>query len=122
MTNSGCHIEKVAIHYLCCRPWLSCFGHNLNLTVSKTIDKTEVSMDRALAVCRTITSMFSLSWRRELQNIHFELHGTTALDGGFIKRLYSILYGENSKILIKLNFKNSPHSTLQLPGAPSRKQ
>lgn len=91
MTNNGCHIEKVAIQYLSCRPWLSCFGHNLNLTVSKTIDKTEVSMDRALAVCPTINCMFSHSWRRELQNSM----GLLSLTAGLLKG-YTLYFREKT--------------------------
>lgn len=56
-------------------PWLSCFGHNLNLAESNTIEKTEKARtDRALSVYRTINSMFSHSWkrRRELQKVYYK--------------------------------------------------
>ncbi len=73
-TDSGSNI-KAAVRNLGW-PWLSCFGHNLNLAVSNTIEKTEKARtDRALAVCRTINGMFSHSWRRkrELQKAQVEL-------------------------------------------------
>uniref|UniRef100_UPI003AAD5237 E3 SUMO-protein ligase ZBED1-like n=1 Tax=Centroberyx gerrardi TaxID=166262 RepID=UPI003AAD5237 len=73
-TDSGSNI-KAAVRNLGWS-WLSCFGHNLNLAVSNTVDKTEkVRTDRALAVCRTINGMFSHSWRRrrELQKAQVEL-------------------------------------------------
>ncbi|XDV29576.1 hypothetical protein PO909_032683 [Leuciscus waleckii] len=51
-------------------------GHNLNLALSNTIEKTEKARtDRALSVCRTINGMFSHSWkrRRELQKAQVHL-------------------------------------------------
>ncbi|XP_077100033.1 E3 SUMO-protein ligase ZBED1 [Siphateles boraxobius] len=73
-TDSGSNI-KAAVRNLGW-PWLSCFGHNLNLAVSNTFEKTEKARtDRALAVCRTINGFFSHSWkrRRELKKAQVQL-------------------------------------------------
>lgn len=62
-TDSGANIKAAA--RLLEWPWLSCFGHNLNLAVTNTIDKTEKKRtDHALDVCRKINRLFSHSWRR----------------------------------------------------------
>ena len=48
---------------------LSCFGHNLNLAVTKAL-KDDNRISRALGLARNIVSAFSASWkrRRELMN------------------------------------------------------
>ena len=48
---------------------VSCFGHNLNLAVTKSL-KNDHCIDRALSLARKIVSAFSNSWkqRRELQS------------------------------------------------------
>lgn len=62
-TDSGANIKAAA--RLLAVPWLSCFGHNLNLAVTNTINKTEKARtDHALAVCRRVNGLFSHSWRR----------------------------------------------------------
>ena len=49
---------------------LSCFGHNLNLAVTKAL-KDDNRISRALGLARKIVSAFSNSWkrRRELKNV-----------------------------------------------------
>ena len=43
---------------------LSCFGHNLHLSVTKAI-QDDSRCSRALGVCRKIVSSFSMSWKRK---------------------------------------------------------
>ena len=43
---------------------LSCFGHNLHLSITKAI-KDDARCSRALGVCRKIVSSFSMSWKRK---------------------------------------------------------
>ena len=43
---------------------LSCFGHNLHLSVNKAI-QDDSRCSRALGVCRKIVSSFSMSWKRK---------------------------------------------------------
>ena len=43
---------------------LSCFGHNLHLSITKAI-KDHAYCSRALEVCRKIVSSFSMSWKRK---------------------------------------------------------
>jgi len=45
-------------------PWISCFGHNLNLAVNNALNK---ETDRAFGVCRQINRTFSHSWQRRQQ-------------------------------------------------------
>ena len=60
-TDSGSNI-KVACEIL---GWiqLSCFGHNLNLAVSKGLNDSHVL--RALRVCRSMVAAFSRSWKKK---------------------------------------------------------
>ena len=78
-TDSGANIKAAARQLEW--PWLSCFGHNLNLAVTNTIEKTEKTRtDRALEVCRAVNRLFSHSWRRRRElkaaqaNLGLELH------------------------------------------------
>ena len=41
---------------------LSCFGHNLNLSISKGLHDT--SIEEILKVCRQVVSKFSHSWKK----------------------------------------------------------
>jgi len=43
--------------------WLSCFGYNLNLAVSKGLNDSHVL--RALKVCRSMVAAFSHSWKKK---------------------------------------------------------
>ena len=45
--------------------WLNCFGHNLNLAVNNSIAAKKRIVDRAIAVCHSITTAFSQSFRRQ---------------------------------------------------------
>ena len=47
---------------------LSCFGHNLNLAVRKSVSDSRCV--RALAVCKKIVSAFSMSWKKRRDLIH----------------------------------------------------
>lgn len=60
-TDSGSNIIK-ATHTLGWRR-LSCFGHNLNLAVTKSL-KNDHRISRALGLARKIVSAFSSSWKR----------------------------------------------------------
>ncbi|KAJ8354691.1 hypothetical protein SKAU_G00222580 [Synaphobranchus kaupii] len=46
-------------------PWISCFGHNLNLAVNAAIQAQKRRTDRVFGLCRSITVAFSHSWRRK---------------------------------------------------------
>nr|XP_055030442.1 E3 SUMO-protein ligase ZBED1-like [Misgurnus anguillicaudatus] len=56
-------------------PWLSCFGHNLNIAINNSLKKQQASTDRAFGVCRAVNTAFSHSWwrRRELSKAQEEL-------------------------------------------------
>lgn len=56
-------------------PWLSCFGHNLNLAINNSLAQQRASTDRAFGVCRAVNTAFSHSWlrRRELQKAQVEM-------------------------------------------------
>ena len=65
-------------------PRLSCFGHNLHLSITKAIqDDTRCS--RALGVCRKIVSSFSMSWKRKREltktqiNLNLKQHSLMAV-------------------------------------------
>ncbi|XP_049918940.1 zinc finger BED domain-containing protein 4-like [Epinephelus moara] len=45
-------------------PWLSCFGHNLNVADNNSLSKEKRRTDRAFGVCRSINAAFSHSWQR----------------------------------------------------------
>ena len=70
-TDSGANI-KAAVRNLGW-PWLSCFGHNLNLAVSNTLEKTEC--EQTVPLQSVAQSTFSHSWtrRQELQKAQVEL-------------------------------------------------
>ena len=61
-TDSGTNI-KLACELL---SWqrLSCFGHNLDLTVNKGLDDGRLRVDTVLKKCRKIVAAFSQSWKR----------------------------------------------------------
>ena len=55
-------------------PWISCFGHNLHLAITKSMkDKPRIS--RAIGICKRIVNAFSQSWkrRRNLSKAQLEL-------------------------------------------------
>lgn len=56
-------------------PWLSCFGHNLNLAINNSLAQQRASTDRAFGVCRAVNITFLHSWlrRRELQKAQVEI-------------------------------------------------
>jgi len=43
---------------------LSCFGHNLDLSVNKGLDDEQMRVDTVLRKCRKIVAAFSQSWKR----------------------------------------------------------
>jgi len=45
-------------------PYLTCFGHNLNLAISNSI-KGDPRVQRALGICRKIVTSFSHSWKKK---------------------------------------------------------
>lgn len=45
-------------------PRLSCFGHNLHLGVTKSLEN-DSRCSRALGLCRKVVAAFSGSWKRE---------------------------------------------------------
>ena len=60
-TDSGANIVK-AVRDLNW-PWISCFGHNLHLAITKST-KDEPRISRAIGICKRIVSAFSRSWKR----------------------------------------------------------
>ena len=65
-------------------PRLSCFGHNLHLSITKAI-KDDARCSRALGVCRKIVSSFSMSWKRKREltktqvNLELKQHSLIAV-------------------------------------------
>ena len=53
---------------------LSCFGHNLHLAIGKATNDRQCT--RAIAVCKKIVSIFSMSWkkRRDLSQAQIDLN------------------------------------------------
>ena len=62
-TDSGTNI-KLACELL---GWqrLSCFGHNLDLTVNKGLDDRKLRVDAVLRKFRKIVAAFSQSWKKK---------------------------------------------------------
>uniref|UniRef100_A0A1X7T419 Uncharacterized protein n=1 Tax=Amphimedon queenslandica TaxID=400682 RepID=A0A1X7T419_AMPQE len=60
-TDNGSNIVSAARKLGCTQ--LSCFGHNLDLAITKAVPKDK-RCDRALAVARRIVSSFPCSWKR----------------------------------------------------------
>ncbi|XP_063955358.1 E3 SUMO-protein ligase ZBED1-like [Lytechinus pictus] len=56
-------------------PWLSCFGHNLNLAVNNCLKNNTARTSHAIGMCKNIVASFSHSWnkRRELARAQAEL-------------------------------------------------
>ncbi|XP_062404697.1 E3 SUMO-protein ligase ZBED1-like [Sardina pilchardus] len=54
--------------------WMSCFGHNLNLAIGKSLKIDRV--DVAIKACRSVVQGFNHSWkrRRELAKIQMEMN------------------------------------------------
>ena len=65
-TDNGSNIELACSNL----DWLrsSCFGHNLNLAVRKSVSDSRCV--RALAVCKQRVSAFSMSWKKRRDLIH----------------------------------------------------
>ena len=61
-TDSGSNIVKATrdLNW----PRLSCFGHNLHLAITKSMDH-DSRCHRALGLCRKIVSTFHCSWKRK---------------------------------------------------------
>ncbi|KAI7804933.1 putative zinc finger BED domain-containing protein 1-like [Triplophysa rosa] len=55
-------------------PWLNCFGHNLHLAVTNAIASERERTTRALGLCRSLVSTFSMSWikKRDLKKAQME--------------------------------------------------
>ena len=68
---------------------LSCFGHNLHLSVTKAI-QDDSRCSRALGVCRKIVSSFSMSWKRKREltkaqiNLNLKQHSLIAVSVIFV--------------------------------------
>ena len=68
---------------------LSCFGHNLHLSITKAI-KDDSRCNRALGVCRKIVSSFSMSWKRKREltktqlNLNIKQHSLVAVSVMYI--------------------------------------
>ena len=66
-------------------PRLSCFSHNLHLSITKAI-KDDARCSRALGVCRKIVSSFSMSWKRKREltktqvNLDLKQHSLIAVN------------------------------------------
>ncbi len=61
-TDSGSNIVKAMRDLKW--PRLSCFGHNLHLSITKSIGK-DSRCHRALGICRKIVSSFHCSWKKK---------------------------------------------------------
>ncbi len=61
-TDSGSNIVKAARHLQW--PRLSCFGHNLQLAITRSLDH-DPRVSRALGLARKIVSAFHCSWKRK---------------------------------------------------------
>ncbi|KAJ8416909.1 hypothetical protein AAFF_G00327870 [Aldrovandia affinis] len=48
--------------------WLSCFGHNLNLAISKALKVPKV--DSAIRACRHLVQGFNRSWKKKRELRH----------------------------------------------------
>ena len=72
-TDSGSNIVRAAGILKWTR--LACFGHNLHLAVTNSLNK-DPRCNRALGVAHKITSAFSMSWkrRRDLAQAQIELN------------------------------------------------
>lgn len=57
-------------------PWLNCFGHNLHLAVTNSVNRESNRTDRALRVCHSIVGCFSQSWlkKRDLLKAQTDLN------------------------------------------------
>lgn len=71
-TDSGANV--VAAANLLNWKWISCFGHNLHLAITKALNN-DVRCSRALGVVHKIVSGFSLNWKqkRELTKAQLNL-------------------------------------------------
>lgn len=61
-TDSGSNVVKAAKELQW--PRLSCFGHNLHLAITKSLDH-DSRVSRAIGLCRKIVSAFHCSWKRK---------------------------------------------------------
>ena len=61
-TDNGANIVKA------CRdkqwPNMTCFGHNLHLAITTTIEK-QPNVSRAIGVCKKTVAAFNMSWKRK---------------------------------------------------------
>lgn len=60
-TDSASNMKKAFESFDCV--WFSCFGHNLNLSISKVLKIQRV--DSATKACRRVVEGFSRSWKRK---------------------------------------------------------
>ena len=70
-TNNGSNIVKAARDLSWRR--LSCFGHNLHLAVTKSLNGDQRCI-RVLGVCHKIVSAFSQSWNRKQELIKAQIN------------------------------------------------
>ena len=74
---------------------LSCFGHNLHLSITKAI-KDDSRCNRALGVCRKIVSSLKMSWKRKREltktqlNLNIKQHSLVA-----VSVMYLLYYMHN---------------------------
>lgn len=60
-TDNASNMKKAFAEFPCV--WFSCFGHNLNLAISKVLKLERV--DSALRACRHLVEAFSRSWKKK---------------------------------------------------------
>ena len=76
---------------------LSCFGHDLHLSITKAIKDS--CCNRALGVCRKIASSFSMSWKRKREltkaqmNLNIKQHSLVVVSV-MVCNVYSLLYAQ----------------------------
>ncbi|XP_051797511.1 E3 SUMO-protein ligase ZBED1-like isoform X2 [Acanthochromis polyacanthus] len=70
-TDNATNMKKAFTNFPCV--WFSCFGHNLNLAISKVLKIPRV--EKAVRACRHLVQAFSRSWKkkRELKKKQGEL-------------------------------------------------
>ena len=57
------------------KPWrnMTCFGHNLHLAITTTIEK-QPNVSRAIGVCKKVVAAFNISWKRKKALSEAQLH------------------------------------------------
>ena len=70
-TENGGNIVKACKE----KPWrnMTCFGHNLHLAITTTIEK-QPNVSRAIGVCKKVVAAFNISWKRGKALSEAQLH------------------------------------------------